>query len=79
MDESLKPVFESVTDGMNKAIDHLNKELLKLRAGKATPSILEGVMVEYYGSPVPLNQVAKRKHTGCKNVGCSTMGKDVSA
>jgi ribosome recycling factor len=58
MDESLKPVFESVAAGMDKAIDHLNKELLKLRAGKATPSILEGVMVEYYGSPVPLNQVA---------------------
>ena len=58
MDESLKPVFELVSDGMKKAIDHLNKELLKLRAGKASPSMLDGVMVEYYGSPTPLNQVA---------------------
>lgn len=58
MDESLKPIFEEVSDGMKKAIDHLNKELLKLRAGKASPSMLEGVMVEYYGSPTPLNQVA---------------------
>ena len=56
MDESLKPVFDLVNDGMKKAIEHLNKELLKLRAGKASPSMLEGVMVEYYGSPTPLNQ-----------------------
>lgn len=58
MDESLKPVFDFVNSGMDKAIDHLNKELLKLRAGKASPSVLDGVMVEYYGSPTPLNQVA---------------------
>lgn len=58
MDESLKPVFDSVAERMSKAIDHLNKELLKLRAGKASPSMLSGVMVEYYGSPTPLNQVA---------------------
>lgn len=58
MDESLKPVFEALSEGMSKAIDHLNKELLKLRAGKASPSMLDGVMVEYYGSPTPLNQVA---------------------
>ncbi|MFT5512382.1 MAG: ribosome recycling factor [Bacteroidia bacterium] len=58
MDESLKPVLEFIGDGMKKAIDHLNKELLKLRAGKASPTMLDGVMVEYYGSPTPLNQVA---------------------
>ena len=58
MDESLSLVFELLDEGMEKAIDHLNKELTKLRAGKATPSMLDGVMVEYYGSPVPLNQVS---------------------
>ena len=58
MDDSLKPIFESVEEGMMKAIDHMNKELLKLRAGKATPSMLSSVMVEYYGSPTPLSQVA---------------------
>ncbi len=58
MDESLKPVFEFAKDGMDKAIEHLNKELLKLRAGKASPGMLDGIMVEYYGSPTPLNQVA---------------------
>ena len=57
MDESLKPVFKELTDGMEKAIDHLNVELSKLRAGKAHPGMLDGVTVEYYGSTVPLNQV----------------------
>ena len=43
---------------MKKAITHLEDELLKIRAGKASPSMLEGVMVEYYGSLTPLNQVS---------------------
>lgn len=58
MDESLKPIFSKLNEGLDKAIEHLHKELGKLRAGKATPSMLESVMVEYYGSPTPLNQVA---------------------
>jgi ribosome recycling factor len=58
MDDSLKLIYELVDDGMEKAIEHLNKELRKLRAGKASPTMLDGVMVEYYGSPTPLNQVA---------------------
>lgn len=58
MDESLKPIFELLEEGLDKAVDHLNKELSKLRAGKATPNMLEEIMVPYYGSNVPLNQVA---------------------
>lgn len=58
MDESLKPIFDNLKLGMDMAIDHLNKELHRLRAGKASPSMLDTVMVEYYGSRVPLNQVA---------------------
>lgn len=57
MDEALKPVFADLKDGMDKAIDHLKHELGKVRAGKAHPSMLDGIMVEYYGSLVPLNQV----------------------
>ncbi|MBO6518080.1 MAG: ribosome recycling factor [Bacteroidia bacterium] len=44
--------------GMDNAIDHLNKALTKIRAGKASPTMLQSVQVEYYGSVVPLNQVA---------------------
>ena len=43
---------------MNKAIAHLDKELLSIRAGRATPAMLSTVMVEYYGSQTPLSQVA---------------------
>ena len=43
---------------MNKAIAHLESELQKVRAGKASPSMLDGLYVDYYGTPTPLNQVA---------------------
>jgi ribosome recycling factor len=42
---------------MDKAIDHADSELNKIRAGKASPSILDDVMVDYYGSPTALSQV----------------------
>ncbi len=43
---------------LNEAISHLKSELSKIRAGKASPAMLDGVMVDYYGNPTPLNQVA---------------------
>lgn len=45
-------------DGMKKAITHLETELVKIRAGKANPNMLEGIMAEYYGSPTPISQIA---------------------
>lgn len=45
-------------DLMKKAVDHLDHELTKIRAGRANPAMLEGVRVEAYGSHMPLNQVA---------------------
>jgi len=43
---------------MQKAVDHLESELTKIRAGRANPSMVEGVQVDYYGSMMPLNQVS---------------------
>ena len=43
---------------MQKAITHLETELVKIRAGKASPQVIDGIMVDYYGSPMPINQVA---------------------
>ena len=43
---------------MDDAFEHLHKELIKIRTGKASPAMLGGLMVEYYGTPTPLNQVA---------------------
>ncbi len=56
--EELQLLYDMTRDGMNHSIEHLNKELQKIRAGKATPSMLDGVMVEYYGTQSPLNQVS---------------------
>ena len=43
---------------MEDAMEHLSKELIKIRTGKASPAMLGGLMVEYYGTPTPLTQVA---------------------
>ena len=45
-------------DGMQNSIQHLDRELVKIRAGKANPVMLNGVRVDYYGSQTPINQVA---------------------
>ena len=57
MDE-VELILEEAQEGMEKAIAHLNKQLSNIRAGKANPGMLGSVMVEYYGSQTPLNQVA---------------------
>jgi ribosome recycling factor len=51
-------IFKDCEAKMKKAIDALHSELTKIRTGRAHPSLLEGVMVVYYGNPTPLNQVA---------------------
>ena len=53
-------VKKQVTDAkalMDKAIDHCESELQKIRAGKANPAMLDDIMVDYYGTPTPLSQV----------------------
>lgn len=56
--EEVKNILDQLQDQMNKAIAHLESELQKVRAGKASPSMLDGLYVDYYGAPTPLNQVA---------------------
>jgi ribosome recycling factor len=58
MSEELALVKMDMEDGMKKAITHLETELVKIRAGKANPNMLEGIMAEYYGSPTPISQIA---------------------
>ena len=58
MEEEIDLILESAKESMDKAIEHLEKELTKIRAGKANPSMLDGILVEYYGSNTPLQQVA---------------------
>ncbi len=58
MNEELSFILESTEENMHNAIKHLEKQLLNIRAGKASPAMLGSVMVEYYGSMTPLAQVA---------------------
>ncbi len=58
MTEELNEIYKELRNSNNKTITHLENELIKVRAGKATPSMLHGVMIDYYGSPTPLQQVA---------------------
>lgn len=58
MDDELDFIIDSTKEAMDQAILHLEKQLLNIRAGKATPAMLGSVRVDYYGSQTPLNQVA---------------------
>ncbi|MET0243584.1 MAG: ribosome recycling factor [Flavitalea sp.] len=57
MSEELNMITEDAHESMEKAINHLESELIKVRAGKANPNLVEGLVVDYYGSPTPVNQV----------------------
>ena len=56
--EEIELYLDEAKSNMDKAVAHTSKELIKIRAGKAMPSMLDGLMVEYYGSPTPISQVA---------------------
>lgn len=58
MNEEVQFIIDTAKEHMDNAVEHLNKELANIRAGKASPSMLRSVMVDYYGSQTPLNQVA---------------------
>lgn len=56
--EELELYLDEAKDLMNKALSHVGHELTKIRAGKANPAMLDGIMVSYYGAMSPLNQVS---------------------
>ena len=58
MNEEVQFIIDSTKELMENAIHHLELEFVNIRAGKATPSMLNGVKVEYYGALTPLSQVA---------------------
>jgi ribosome recycling factor len=58
MSDELEMIVDDAESHMKKAIGHLEVELTKIRAGKANPTMLDGLNVDYYGSPTPINQVA---------------------
>lgn len=68
MSETLQSVLSDAQASMKKAIDHLEIELQKIRAGKANPVMLDGIMAEYYGNPTPIGQVANITATDARTL-----------
>ncbi|APS37852.1 MULTISPECIES: ribosome recycling factor [Salegentibacter] len=58
MEDEIEFIIDTAKENMDKAIEHLKKQLQNIRAGKANPAMLGSVMVEYYGAQTPLQQVA---------------------
>lgn len=56
--EEIQLYIEDAKEMMQKAVDHTASELVKIRAGKAMPNMLDGILVNYYGSPTPIHQVS---------------------
>ncbi|HET7116062.1 MAG TPA: ribosome recycling factor [Hanamia sp.] len=52
-----KAILDEASISMKKAMEHFESELIKIRAGKANPTMLDGIMVDYYGNPTPIGQV----------------------
>jgi ribosome recycling factor len=57
MTEQTTEIIDAARLSMNKAMDHFEGEVVKIRAGKANPTMLDGITVDYYGNPTPINQV----------------------
>jgi ribosome recycling factor len=68
MTEELDLIFMEATDNMEGAYEHLEKELMNIRAGKASPAMLGGVKVDYYGTETPLTQVANVNSTDARTL-----------
>jgi ribosome recycling factor len=58
MEEEVSLVLETAAEQMQESVAHMKKEFVKIRAGKASPTMLNGVMVDYYGNMTPISQVS---------------------
>lgn len=69
MSDEVAFILEDTQATMQKGITHLEAELTRIRAGKANPQMLEGITVEYYGSPTPIGQVANVTVLDARTIG----------
>jgi ribosome recycling factor len=58
MDEEIQFYLDELVESMGKALAHVNVEMSRIRAGKASPAMLDGLRVDYYGTPTPISQIA---------------------
>jgi ribosome recycling factor len=55
----IDPILRDAESKMSKSVDHFGSELVSIRTGRANPALIDKVMVPYYGTPTPLNQLAQ--------------------
>ena len=65
--EEIALYLDEAKESMEKSLKHTSYELTKIRAGKAMPSMLDGLMVDYYGTPTPMAQVANINSTDARD------------
>ena len=75
MEENTKFIFDSALNSMEQSVKHLQKELSKIRAGRASTSILDGIMVNYYDTPTPIQNIASLSTPDARTIPNSTLGK----
>ncbi len=68
MSDELNSISANALDSMDKAINHLEAELIKIRAGRANPNMFDGLVVDYYGNPTPINQVGNISVTDARTL-----------
>ncbi|MEE9372877.1 MAG: ribosome recycling factor [Saprospiraceae bacterium] len=68
MEETIISLKEKTKQSIDNSMDHLKSELTKIRTGKASPSIVSGIMVDYYGNLTPINQVANVSTTDSRTI-----------
>lgn len=76
-EETIESMMEKGKDHFEKAIEHLQNELLTVRAGKASPAIVHGVMVDAYGAHMPINQVANVSTSDARTIVIQPFDKSV--
>lgn len=68
MSEELSLIMDDAEEHMKKAIQHLEVELVKIRAGRANPNMLDGIVVDYYGTPTPIGQIGNISVTDARTL-----------
>ena len=74
--EEIEFIIEACKESMENSIDHLERELLNIRAGKASPSMLSSIKLDYYGSITPLSQIANINTPDAQTISVQPWEKD---
>ncbi len=79
MNEDVQLIYDFANENMEKAVSYLDTELSRIRAGKANIHLLDGIQVDYYGTPTPLNQVSSISTPDAKTLAIQPWEKNMIA